>query len=100
MADDPRAPVTEGGRERVDVLRHRFLVVASLGLRRLTEAAQIRRDDGVCLRQLGHQRPPHVAVLGVAVQQDDWIASAGREVVQAQAVDLGKLAGDGGLWLS
>ena len=80
--------------ERVDVLRHGLLVVAARRLGGLPEAAQVRRDHGVGLRQLRHQRPPHVAGLRVAVQQDHRLALAGGEIVKPDAVDLGEAAFD------
>ena len=95
VAGEPHAPVAERRGERVDVLRHRLLVVALRRLGGLAEAAQIGRDHGVRLGQLGDQRPPHVAGLGVAVQQDHRLAVAGGEIVEPDAVDVGEAALDG-----
>src|SRR5271154_5965216 len=85
----------------MDILRHRFLVIAvwrlviTIGrLGRLAEAAQIGRDHRVGFGQLRDQRPPHVAVLRVAVQQNDWLTDAGGEVMKPHSVKLGEVTLD------
>ncbi len=97
VTGDAHMLVAERGGERVDVLRHGLLVVALLGLGGLAEAAQIGRDDGVGLGELRNQRQPHVAVLGVAVQQEDRLALPGDQVVELYAIDVGEAALDCGL---
>ena len=92
VADNPHALVAERRGERMDVLRHRLLVVATRGLCRLAEPAQIGGDHGVRLGKLRHERAPHVAVLRVAMQQDDRLALPGREIMQPHAVDVGEAA--------
>ena len=101
MAGNAHALQAKRSGERVNILRHRFLVVAlwrlvvAIGrLGRLAEAAQIRRDHRIGLGKLGNQRPPHVAVLRITVQQNDRFAFAGGEIVQPHAAKLGKAALD------
>ena len=94
VAGDPGGLQLERLRQRVDVLRHRLLVVAALRLGGVAEAAQVGRDHQVRLGELGDQRQPHVAGLGVAMQQDHRIALAGDQIVDRGAVDLGGAAVD------
>ena len=92
VADQTDSVVFQAFHQRMDILRHRLLGVSILGRRRLTEAAQIRRDHSVFVGKLCDQRPPHVAGFGEAMQQHDRIAFAGDEVMQPDAVDLGEFA--------
>src|SRR6202011_2227767 len=56
-------------------------------------------NDRVRPGKLGDQRPPHVTVLRVAVQEDDGCVFAGDQVVNLYSVDAGDAALDGGpLW--
>ena len=92
VTDQPDTVVFEAFHQCVDVLRHRLLGVSALRRRRLAEAAQIRRDHGVLVGKLCDQRPPHMAGFGKAMQQHDGIALAGDQIVQLDAVDVGKFA--------
>src|SRR6266446_10772040 len=55
-------------------------------LGRLTKSTQVRRDHRVVLCQLSHQWPPHMTVLGIAVQENYGIAFAGDQIVQSYSV--------------
>src|SRR5947207_7779376 len=70
----------------MDVLGHRFLVVPRFGLRRIAKAAQVGRHHEVALRQLLHERTPHVAVLRVAMEQDDRGSFSCNEIVQLHTI--------------
>ena len=94
MAGEPHALVAERSGERMDVLGHGLLVVALRRLGGLPKAAQVGRNHSVCPRQFCDQRPPHMAVLRVAVQQDDRFAFAGGQVVQSRSVDAREAALD------
>src|SRR6266849_1514884 len=74
----------------MNILGHRLLVVTRHWLGRLAEAAQVRRDYGMTLCQLSHQWPPHVTVLGVAMQQQHRIAFTGDEIVKSHSVTTAK----------
>ena len=84
--------VFEALHQRVDVLRHRRLGVSIRRRGRLTEAAQVRRDHGMFVREFCDQRQPHMAGFGVAVQQHDGVALAGDQIMQLDAIDLGEFA--------
>src|SRR6185369_13985499 len=79
--------MSERCRERMNVLRHCLLVVAALRLRGGSKATQIRRDHAMRLGKLGNERSPHVARLGIAMQQKNWITLPCNEVLKP---DLGK----------
>src|SRR6266849_7105266 len=72
----------------MNILSHRLLVVACHRLGRLAESAQVRRDHCVTLCQLNHQRPPHVTILGIAVQQNYWVALPSDQIVKSNSVDV------------
>jgi hypothetical protein len=95
VADELHAPVAERGGERLDILRHRLLVVALGRLGGPADAAQIGCYDRTGPGQLGDERPPHVAGLGVAVQEEHRLAPAGGEIVKPCAVDVREAAFDG-----
>ena len=54
-----------------NVMRLRFLVVTAFGAGRQPYAAQIGCDDGVVAGEFRRQRPPHIAGLSIAMEQDD-----------------------------
>src|SRR5438874_12618289 len=60
--------------------------------RRLTDSAQVRRDHGVGPRELRHERAPHVAGLGVAMQQHHRVTLADDQIVQPHAMHVGEAA--------
>src|SRR5258707_3571656 len=72
----------------MNILGHRLLVVTRHWLGRLAEAAQVRRDYGMTLCQLSHQGPPHVTILGIAVQEKHRIAFSGDQIMKANSVDV------------
>ena len=90
VAGDADIPQAKRHGKRVDVRGHGLLVVAAFRLVRCAEAAQVRGDHRMRLGELGDQRPPHMAVLGIAVQQDHRRAGAGSQVVKPGSVDLGE----------
>jgi hypothetical protein len=69
------------------VLGHRLFVVTRHRLGRLAEAPQIWRDHRVILCQLNHQWPPHVTVLSVAVQKNNWVALTSDQIVKSDGAD-------------
>src|SRR5882724_10212473 len=71
----------------MNVLRHRLLIVATNWLGRLTESAQVWRDNRSGLRQLNHQRPPHAAGFGIAVQKDHRVTFPSGQIVKSDPVD-------------
>ena len=82
--------------ELVDVHGHVLLVVAGLRLRRAACAAKVGNHDRVALGEPRQDRVPHVAGLGVAVEQDDCAPLASDEVSDPRAVDLGEALGEAG----
>src|SRR5205823_1100227 len=72
----------------MNILGHRLLVVTRHRLGRLAEAAQVRRDHCMTLCQLRHQWPPHVTILGIAVQQNYWVAFSSDQIMKANSVDV------------
>ena len=68
MADDADAIKSQRRGQFVDVHGHVFLVVAGIRLGGSTGTAEVRNDDRVTLGKQRHDRMPHVAGLGVAVQ--------------------------------
>src|SRR6266446_7485218 len=56
-------------------------------LGRLTKSTQFRRDHRVVLRQLSHQWPPHMTVLGIAVQQNYRVAFPGNQIVKLDSAN-------------
>ena len=92
VPDNPNVLVAQFAHERVYVLRHFGLGVAIGWRGRLTGSAQIGRDHGVGACELRHQRAPHVAGFGVTMQEDDWVARARDQIVQAHAVDIREMA--------
>ena len=89
MSGNPRLLDAERLGKRMHVLSHGLLVVARLGLRGIAETAEVGCDYQMGLRELLHQRPPHVTVLRVAVQQYHRRPLPGGEVVQLQSVYVG-----------
>jgi hypothetical protein len=71
---------------------HRHFVVALRRLVGLAETTQIGSDYHVSLGKLGDGRPPHVAVLSVAVKQDNRFALAGDQIVGGLAMGSGAAA--------
>src|ERR1700686_778495 len=63
--------------------------------RRVSDAGQVWCDYRKSLGEHWNNRPPHQRGLGVAVQQDERWAVAGRQVMQLDAVDLGRARGYG-----
>ena len=96
VADDADAIELERRRELVDVHGHVPLVVSGGRLGRASGAAQVGHDDGVTLGEQRHERAPHVAGLGIAVQQDHRAAPPADEIAQPHAVDLGEALGEAG----
>ena len=78
----------------MNVHSHVLLGVAGLRLGRGARAAQVGNDDGVALGEQRHDRTPHVAGLGIAVQQDNRAAFAANEIVQSDSVDPGEALGN------
>ena len=87
MTDDAHLVVPESLHERLHVARHRRFRI-TLRRIRLPGAAQVGGDDRVTLRELPHQRPPHVAGLPEAVQQQHRLSLPCDEVVEPNAVRL------------
>ena len=56
------------------------------------EAAQIGRNERMRQGELGDERPPHMAVLRVAVEENDRLAFAGNQVVNSDSVDVAEAA--------
>ena len=94
VASHPCLLNAERLRQRVHVLRHRFLVISGFGLGGIAEAAQVRCHHEVRLRQFLHQRTPHVAVLRVAVKQDHGVALSSNQVVELHTIDVSVAVGD------
>src|ERR1700674_2540762 len=88
MAGQSYVLESEGRGERVNVPRQRLLFVAIVGPRRLTAAAQVRCNDRVGLREFGDEREPHVACLREAVEEHNWIATTGDQIVQPGPVHI------------
>jgi hypothetical protein len=88
VTDNSRAPKSERRCEGMNVLRHRLLVVAAIWFGRLTESAQVWRDNRSGLRQFNHQRPPHPTGFGIAMQQNHRIAVSGDQIVKPDLVDF------------
>src|SRR6266404_9729042 len=72
----------------MNVLRHRLLIVAAIWFGRLTESAQIWRDNRSGLRQFNHQRPPHPTGFGVAVQENHRGTPPSDQIVKPDSVDV------------
>jgi hypothetical protein len=84
--------VAELAHQSVHVASHvRFRVAVGRRIR-LTRPAQVGGDDRVILRELAHQRTPHLARLTEAVQQQHRIALPGHQIVQSHAVRLSEPA--------
>ena|SRR5438093_9093169 len=71
----------------MNILGHRLLVVTRHRLGRLAKPAQVRRDYGMTLCQLSDQWPPHMTILGIAVQQNYWIAFSGDQIVKPDSAN-------------
>src|SRR5258705_5946650 len=74
----------------MNFLGHRLLVVTRHRLGRLAKPAQVRGDHCMTLCQLNHQRPPHVTILGIAVQQNYWVALSSDQIMKSNSVDVSK----------
>src|SRR5439155_4977277 len=68
--------------------RHRLLVEAVAGTRRVAEPPHVRRNDSEPVRQRRHDPPPLVPRLRPALEQDDDIAAPPDHVVQAHVSEL------------
>ncbi len=94
VTDQAHLVVAKSRHERVHVARHRRLRVTLVRCVRLPGTAQVSRDHRVTLGQLAHQRPPHVAGLAEAMQQQHRVALPHDEVMQPDAVRLCEFAFD------
>src|SRR6185295_7599297 len=72
----------------MNILSHRLLVVTRRWLGRLAKSAQIRRNYCMTLCQLKHQRPPHVTILGIAVQEDYRVALSSGQIMKSNSVNV------------
>ncbi len=103
MRDDRGAVEAEGSDHGADVGGLGLVVVAGGGMRRTSDAAQVRDDDGVGLHEFGGEGSPGVAGFGVSVDEDyDRALAAGADVdvCASGAVDGLGFEGGGqrGLW--
>jgi hypothetical protein len=58
----------------MDIVCHGLLVVAAIGFRARSEAAQIGRDHQMRFGEFGDQWPPHMAGLRITIQKNDGIS--------------------------
>ncbi len=92
VADDANALQTEALHQGANILGHDGLGVAIGRRRGFADAAQVRSDDRAAPGQLGDQRQPHMAGLRIAMKQHHWIALAGDQIMQPDAIRLGEAA--------
>ncbi len=99
VTDDLHLAIAELLDHRVNVLRESLLVVAGFRHRRLAGTGKIRREHDAAVVQLFHQRQPHMARFGIAVQQDDGrlVAVAGFEIMQFDTVRVDRTTLDRGI---
>src|SRR6185312_1949511 len=88
MTDDDLTLIAERLRQSMNILSHRLLVVPSHWLGRLAKSAQVRRNCCMTLCQLNHQRPPHVTIFGIAVQQNYRLALSSDQIMKSNSVDV------------
>src|SRR3954453_20524002 len=82
-----------GVQERAKVIREHaarhLLRGTRVRLRRLAEPSQIRSKQLEALSEQGDERPPHVAELGPAMEQNQGRAATLAQVVNVDAVRMG-----------
>jgi hypothetical protein len=96
VADERHGAEVEPLHQGADVGGERALVVRARRDGRPAGPALVGRDHRVLLGERGDDGPPVVRVLRPAVQQHDWAAGAGPEVVQAHVAHLGGVLLDEG----